>query len=136
MSEELKKQIMDLVTNPREKLFDSGILPGPRGIEAEPAVIKKLITELVNEGKLEYSSNGGATFSEDSLGKNEPVVVLGSLWLRCAGGRGKRPSPSAWPRPGRSAAEKWSLSRRGRITSMPPGFPSQPGNPATTWIPF
>lgn len=33
-----------------------------RGIEAEPAVIKKLITELVNEGKLEYTSYGGASF--------------------------------------------------------------------------
>ena len=61
MSEEIKKQIMDLVANAKRMLSARDIARS-RGIEADPAVIKKLITELVNEGKLEYASYGGATF--------------------------------------------------------------------------
>jgi hypothetical protein len=61
VSEELKKQIMDLVTNAKRMLSARDIARS-RGIEADPAVIKKLITELVNEEKLEYTSYGGATF--------------------------------------------------------------------------
>ncbi len=61
MSEELKKQIMDLVTNSKRMLSARDIARS-RGIDADPGVIKKLITELVNEGKLEYTSFGGASF--------------------------------------------------------------------------
>jgi hypothetical protein len=61
VSEELKKQIIDVVMNSKRMLSARDIARS-KGIEAEPAVIKKLITELVNEGKLEYTSYGGATF--------------------------------------------------------------------------
>jgi len=61
VSEEIKKQILEHVTNSKRMLSARDIARS-RGIEAEPAVIKKLITELVNEGKLEYTSYGGATF--------------------------------------------------------------------------
>jgi len=61
MSEEIKKQILDLVANSK-RLLSARDIARSRGIEAEPAVIKKLITELVNEEKLEYTSFGGATF--------------------------------------------------------------------------
>jgi len=61
VSEELKKQIIDAVMNSKRMLSARDIARS-RGIEAEPAVIKKLITELVNEGKLEYTSYGGASF--------------------------------------------------------------------------
>jgi hypothetical protein len=61
VSEEIRKQIMDLVANAKRMLSARDIARS-RGIEADPAVIKKLITELVNEGKLEYTSYGGATF--------------------------------------------------------------------------
>ena len=61
MSEELKKQIIDTIMNSKRMLSARDIARS-RGIEAEPAVIKKLITELVNEGKLEYTSYGGASF--------------------------------------------------------------------------
>jgi hypothetical protein len=61
VSEELKNQIMDLVRNSKRMLSARDIARS-RGIEADPAVIKKLITELVNEGKLEYTSYGGTSF--------------------------------------------------------------------------
>jgi len=61
VSEELKKQIIDTVMNSKRMLSARDIARS-RGIEADPAVIKKLITELVNEGKLEYTSYGGASF--------------------------------------------------------------------------
>lgn len=61
MSEEIKQQIVDMVANSK-RLLSAREIARSRGIEADPAVIKKLITELVNEGKLEYTSYGGATF--------------------------------------------------------------------------
>jgi predicted transcriptional regulator len=61
VSEEIKKQILELVANSKRSLSARDIARS-RGIDADPAVIKKLITELVNEGKLEYTSFGGSTF--------------------------------------------------------------------------
>jgi len=61
VSDEIKQQIIDLVANSK-RMLSAREIARSRGIEADPAVIKKLITELVNEGKLEYTSFGGATF--------------------------------------------------------------------------
>jgi predicted transcriptional regulator len=61
MSEELKNQILNLVANSKRMLSPRDIARS-RGVEGDPATIKKLITELVNEGKLEYASFGGASF--------------------------------------------------------------------------
>ncbi len=57
--DELKAKIIEYVKNSKKKVAARDIADG---LGVEHRVIKKLISEMVNEGTLEFESFGGATF--------------------------------------------------------------------------
>ncbi len=57
--EELKARIIEYVKNSKKKIAARDIADG---LGLEHRVVKKLISEMVNEGTLEFESFGGATF--------------------------------------------------------------------------
>ena len=59
MSEEMKEQIMAFFMQKNKMLTSRDVA---NGLDLEHKAVKKAITELVNEGALEFTSFGGATF--------------------------------------------------------------------------
>ena len=57
-------------------------------------------------------------------------------WPPSGAARERRRFPWHWPWHCGSGGSRSFRSRKGRITSMPPGFPGRRPAPATTWIPF
>lgn len=57
--EELKARILEYVRNSKKKI---GARQIAEGLELELRTTKKVLTEMVNEGTLEFESFGGATF--------------------------------------------------------------------------
>ncbi|MCX7707668.1 MAG: hypothetical protein N2204_06650 [Anaerolineae bacterium] len=57
--EELRARIIEYVKNSKKKIAARDIADG---LGLEHRVVKKLISEMVNEGTLEFESFGGATF--------------------------------------------------------------------------
>jgi|YNPNPStandDraft_1061719.scaffolds.fasta_scaffold01446_9 predicted ArsR family transcriptional regulator len=57
--EELKSKIIEYVKNSKKKVSARDIADG---LGLEHRVVKKVITEMVNAGTLEFESFGGATF--------------------------------------------------------------------------
>lgn len=57
--DELKAKIIEFVKNSRKKIGAREIADG---LGLEHRVVKKVISELVNAGVLEFESFGGATF--------------------------------------------------------------------------
>jgi phage regulator Rha-like protein len=59
MSEEMKVQILEFFKQKNKMLTSRDVA---NGLDLEHKDVKKAITELVNEGALEFTSFGGATF--------------------------------------------------------------------------
>ncbi len=59
VTEELKTQIMEFFKKKNKMLTSRDVA---NGLGLENRVAKKALTELVNEGTLEFTSFGGATF--------------------------------------------------------------------------
>ena len=59
MSEEMKIQILEFFKQKNKMLTSRDVA---NGLDLEHKDVKKAITELVNEGALEFTSFGGATF--------------------------------------------------------------------------
>ena len=59
MSEEMKAQILEFFKQKNKMLTSRDV---GNGLDLEHKDVKKAITELVNEGALEFTSFGGATF--------------------------------------------------------------------------
>ncbi len=57
--EELKARIVEYVRNSKKKI---GARQIAEGLEVELRTTKKALSELVNDGTLEFESFGGATF--------------------------------------------------------------------------
>ncbi len=57
--DELRAKIIEYVKNSRKKIGARDIADG---LGLEHRVVKKAITEMVNDGTLEFESFGGATF--------------------------------------------------------------------------
>lgn len=57
--EELKTRIIEYVKNSKKKIAARDIADG---LGLEHRVVKKVLSEMVNEGTLEFESFGGATF--------------------------------------------------------------------------
>lgn len=59
VTEELKNQIMDFFKQKNKMLTSRDVA---NGLSLEHRVAKKALTDLINEGALEFTSFGGATF--------------------------------------------------------------------------
>ena len=59
VTEEIKAQILDFFKQKNKMLTSRDVASG---LNLENRVAKKALTELVNEGLLEFTSFGGATF--------------------------------------------------------------------------
>lgn len=59
MSEEIKQQIINYLAKATRMQTPRDVV---KAISGDSSVIKKAISELVNEGKIEYSQYGGASF--------------------------------------------------------------------------
>lgn len=59
MADELKVQVLEYFKQKNKMLTSRDVA---KGLGLEHKDIKKVITELVNEGTLEFTSFGGATF--------------------------------------------------------------------------
>jgi len=57
--EELKARILEYVRNSKKKI---GARQIAEGLELELRTTKKVLSEMVNDGTLEFESFGGATF--------------------------------------------------------------------------
>ena len=57
--EELKQQIIEFFKKKNKMLTSKDVAAG---VEIENRVAKKVLTEMVNDGTLEFTSFGGATF--------------------------------------------------------------------------
>lgn len=57
--EELKPQIIEFFKKKNKMLTSRDVASG---LELENRVVKKILTEMVNDGTLEFTSFGGATF--------------------------------------------------------------------------
>lgn len=57
--DELKARIIEYVKNSKKKIAARDIADG---LGLEHRVVKKVLSEMVNEGTLEFESFGGATF--------------------------------------------------------------------------
>ncbi|MGQ9768538.1 MAG: dissimilatory sulfite reductase D family protein [Anaerolineae bacterium] len=57
--EELKTRIIEYVKNSKKKIAARDIADG---LGVEHRVVKRVISEMVNEGTLEFESFGGTTF--------------------------------------------------------------------------
>ncbi|HSQ27942.1 MAG TPA: dissimilatory sulfite reductase D family protein [Anaerolineales bacterium] len=58
-NEELKQQIVEFFKKKNKMLTSRDVASG---LELESRVAKKILIEMVNEGTLEFTSFGGATF--------------------------------------------------------------------------
>lgn len=59
VTEELKVQIVDFFHQKNKMLTSRDVA---KGLDADHRAVKKALTELVNDGTLEFTSFGGATF--------------------------------------------------------------------------
>ena len=56
---ELKQQIVDFFQQKKKMLTSKDVA---KGLDLDHKIAKKALTELINEGTLEFTSFGGATF--------------------------------------------------------------------------
>jgi len=59
VSEELKNQIVEFFKQKGKMLTHRDVA---KGLDQDQKLVKKALTELVNDGTLEFTSFGGATF--------------------------------------------------------------------------
>ena len=56
---ELKQQVVDFFQQKKKMLTSKDVA---KGLDLDHKIAKKALTELINEGTLEFTSFGGATF--------------------------------------------------------------------------
>ena len=59
VTDEMKTQVVEFFQKKNKMLTSRDVA---NGLGLENRIVKKVITELVNEGRLEFTSFGGATF--------------------------------------------------------------------------
>ena len=59
VTDEMKTQVIEFFQKKNKMLTSRDVA---NGLGLENRIVKKVITELVNEGRLEFTSFGGATF--------------------------------------------------------------------------